>query len=80
MKHLRDFTFDGILPEAAVFDNSSNFLAVTSFDHFDQSKTGGSIDFWRLSKDVNDPTRVEMVKTNYSVPVTRGVHSLVIVR
>ena len=80
LKHLRDFTFDGILPEAAVFDNSSNFLAVTNFDHFDRSKSGGSIDFWRLSKDINDPTRVEMVKTNYSVPVTRGVHSLVIVR
>lgn len=80
LKHIKDFTFDGILPEAAVFDNSSQFLAVTNFDHFEQSKTGGTIDFWRLAKDINDPTRVEMVKTKYSVPVTRGVHSMIIVR
>ena len=80
LKHINNFTFDGILPEAAVFDNSSQFLAVTNFDHFDQTKNGGTIDFWKLCKDVNDPTRAEMVKINYSVPVTRGVHSLVIVR
>lgn len=80
IKHIGNYTFDGILPEAVVFDNSSRFLAVTTFDHYDRSRTGGSIDFWRLAKDVNDPTRAELVKINYSVPVARGAHSLVIVR
>lgn len=80
LKRTGNFSFDGILPESAVFDNSGKFLAVATFDHYDETRTGGSIDFWRLSTDFNDPTRIEMVKTNYSVPVTRGVHSMVIVR
>ena len=75
-----DFPFEGILPEAAVFDNSSRFLAVTCFDHFAGSPAGGSIDFWRISGDYADPKRIELVKTGYSVPVARGPQSMAIVR
>ncbi|NIJ52952.1 lactonase family protein [Dyadobacter arcticus] len=75
-----DFPFDGILPESVVFDNSGRFLAVANFDHYDLKRPAGSIDFWRLTSDYFDPKRVQLVKTNYSVPVTRGVHSMVIVR
>ncbi len=74
------YAFDGILPESVVFDNTSRFLAVTTFDHFDEKRPGGSIDFWRITGDANDPKRTELVKTSYSVPVTRGVHTLVMVR
>lgn len=74
------YAFDGILPESVVFDNSSRFLAVTTFDHYDEQKPGGSIDFWRLAGDAFDPKRIELVRTGYSVPVTRGIHSMVIVR
>lgn len=74
------FAFDGVLPETAVFDNSSRYLAVATFDHFDEQRAGGSVDFWRLATDYYDPRRVELIKTDYSVPVARGVHSLVIVR
>lgn len=80
MIRIKDFAFDGILPEAAVFDNTSKFLAVATFSHYDQKKTGGSIDFWRLTSDYFDPTRIELVKTDFSIPVVRGVHSMVIVR
>jgi DNA-binding beta-propeller fold protein YncE len=75
-----DYPFDGILPEAVVFDNSSRYLAVATFDHYDGRKPGGSIDFWRLTSDYFNPKRIELVKTGYSIPVTRGVHSMVIVR
>ncbi len=75
-----DFAFDGVLPEAAVFDNSSRFLAVTNFTFFDSSRKGSSIDFWRVAGDVFDPNRIELVKMNYSIPVTRGAHSMAIVR
>lgn len=75
-----DFAFDGVLPEAAVFDNSSRFLAVTNFTFFDSSRKGGSIDFWRIAGDFFDPKRTELVKLNYSIPVTRGAHSMAIVR
>lgn len=80
LDRINDFAFDGILPESAVFDNTGRFIAVATFDHYDVKKKGGSIDFWRLTSDYFDPTRVELVKTDYSISVTRGVHSMVIVR
>ena len=74
------FAVDAILPEAAIFDNSSKFVAMTAFDHFDPSKKGGSIIFWRIITDHYNPDRIELVRTNYEVPVTRGAHTIGIVR
>lgn len=74
------FAYDGILPEAAVFDNSSSYLAVANYDHFDDRKEGSSIDFWRLQSDPLDPGNIQLIKTGYTVPVTRGAHSMVIAR
>ncbi len=80
LRRIGDFTYSGILPEAVLFDNSGNYLAVATYDHFDDRRMGGSIDFWRIAGDVQDPFRVELVKTEYSVPVTRGAHSMAISR
>ncbi len=80
LSRVDDFPFDGVLPETAVFDNSSRFLAVTNYSHFDPRKSGGTIDFWRIATDVTNPGRVELVKLDYSIPVTRGPQSMVIVR
>ena len=80
LERVGTYVFDGILPESVAFDNSSRFLAVSTFDHFDEKRPGGSIDFWRIAGDFSDPKRTELVRTNYFVPVTRGVHSMVIVR
>lgn len=80
LERVGDFAFDGVLPETAVFDNSSRFLAVTNFDFFDPSRKGGSITFWRIASDYADPKRAELVKMDYAVPVARGAHSMVIVR
>jgi len=74
------FTYDGILPEAAVFDNSGRYLAVVTYDHFDDRRTGGSVDFWRIQADPLDTSNVQLIKTEHSVPVTRGAHSMVIAR
>lgn len=71
--------FEGIPPEAAVFDGSGKYVAAVTFDHFDDSKPGGAIDFWRVVDDAtSDGPR--LVRTSHSVPVRRGPHSLVIVR
>jgi DNA-binding beta-propeller fold protein YncE len=75
-----DFSYDGILPEAAVFDNSGNYLAVVTYDHFDDRRTGGSVDFWRIQADPLDAANVQLVKTEHSVPVARGAHSMQIIR
>ncbi len=74
------FSYDGILPEAAVFDNSGDYLAVVTYDHFDDRRRGGAVDFWRIQADPLDRTNVQLVKTEHSVPVTRGAHSMAIAR
>jgi hypothetical protein len=71
---------DGILPESAAFDASSRSLAVLSFDHYDDRRKGGSVDFWRIAHDPLDPSRIELVRTEHSVPVARGAHAIVLVR
>ncbi len=46
LERVGDFALDGMLPEMAVFDNSSRYLAATTFAHFDParpSRSGG----WR---------------------------------
>lgn len=74
------FPFDGVLPEAAEFDNSSRMLAVANFDCFDCSPGRGAIDFWRLSRDAANPGRVLLIRGNDSIPVARGPQSMAIVR
>lgn len=78
LNRIADYPFDGILPEAAAFDASSEFLAVANYDHFDDRMPGGSIDFWRIDADPLNPQPM-LVQTRYSVPVTRGPHSMVLV-
>ncbi|MEO1723871.1 MAG: hypothetical protein AAFR84_15890 [Pseudomonadota bacterium] len=74
------FAYDGILPEAAQFDNSSTYLAVATYDHFDDRRAGSSIDFWRIQTDPLDPGNTQLIKTEHSVPVARGAHSMAIAR
>ncbi|MEL6247568.1 MAG: hypothetical protein AAFR15_06090 [Cyanobacteria bacterium J06627_15] len=78
LNSIADYPFDGILPEAAAFDASSQYVAVANYDHFDDRIEGGSIDFWRIDADPLNP-QPTLVQTRYSVPVTRGAHSMVLV-
>ena len=80
LREVGTFNYDGILPEAAVFDNSGSYLAVANYDHFDDRRAGSSIDFWRIQADPLDAANVQLIKTEYSVPVARGAHSMVIAR
>ena len=80
VERVGDFPLNGLLPEAAVFDNTSRFLAVTCFSHFDGAPPEGSTGFWRLGGDYADPRRAELMKLRFSVPVARGPQSMVIVR
>ncbi len=78
LDRIADYPFDGILPEAAAFDKSSQYVAIANYDHFDDRRRGGSIDFWRIAADPLQP-RPMLVQTRHSIPVTRGAHSLVLV-
>ncbi len=74
-----DFLYEGILPEALVFDRSGQYLAVVNYDNFNDAQPGGSVDFWRVvTNDITHPIP-RLVKTNHSVSVTRGAHSMVLV-
>ena len=78
LNRVADYPYDGILPEAAAFDASGEFVAIANYDHFDDRIVGGSIDFWRIATDPLNPKPM-LVQTRYSVPVTRGAHSMVLV-
>ncbi|MBP2833753.1 beta-propeller fold lactonase family protein [Aquimarina sp. U1-2] len=78
LDHLGDFYFQGILPEATVFDADDNYLAVAVYDNFEDTRKGSRIDFWRVVKEAGE--RPFLVKTDHSVPVARGAHSLVLVK
>ncbi len=68
------FAFDGILPEAAVWDASSQYVAVVNYDHLDPSRNGGSIDFWKLVEG-SEPS---LVKLRTSIETPHGPHSIVL--
>ena len=80
LSRVGDYPFEGILSETVLFDNGSRYLATTSFDRFDHRKPGGSIEFWRIAGDAADPTRAELVRTGPSIPVVRGVHTMLLAR
>jgi len=80
MNTLHTTAYDGILPESAVFDNSGQYLAVTTFDHYDHAIPGGSIDFFRVVSDPLNAERKMVMKTRWSVPVARGPHTLQLIQ
>ena len=80
LTRIGDRTFNGVIPEGVVFDNTSRQLAVICFDHFRGRRSGGSVDFWKLGGDFQDPTRTELTPTGVVIDVARGAQSLEIAR
>jgi DNA-binding beta-propeller fold protein YncE len=79
MNVLHTTPYQGILPEAVVFDGSGKYLAVTTYDQYDQSITGGSIDFFEIVSDPLNPENKMIMQTIWRTPVTRGPHSMVLI-
>ncbi len=79
MKHLNTVPYYAILPEMAVFDSSSKYLAVVSSDQYDHSFSGGALDFFKIVKDPLDIERETIVQTRYSVPLQHGAHDLILI-
>ncbi len=75
-----DYPMDGILPESATFDASSKSLAVLSYMITTTTgiKAVRSIS-WRIAHDPLDPSRIEVLKTEHSVPLQRGAHTMMLV-
>lgn len=70
----KEYPFAGILPEDAVFDAESNSIAVAVYQKSGEDfPKQGRIDFWEVQDD-------KLIKTNTELYLTRGVHSLLLVR
>jgi DNA-binding beta-propeller fold protein YncE len=79
MNLLHTVPYDGILPEALLFDSTGDYLAVATFDHYNPAVKKGTIDFFRKVKDPLNPHKPMLMKLRNSIPVTRGVHSMVLI-
>ena len=79
MNVMNTIPYYAVLPEMAVFDASSNYLAVVAFDHYDHSKSGGALDFFKIVNDPLNKERKTLVQTRYSVPLQHGSHDLILV-
>lgn len=69
------YYYDGILPEAAAFDASGQYVAVVNYDQHIGGAEGGSIDFWRVVTG-DEP---KLVQTRTSIQVPHGPHSTTLV-
>ena len=79
MNTVHNYPFDSILPETVVFDSTGEHFAVTTFDHYDHSIKGGAIDFFSIVADPLNSTNKMIMQSRWSVPVTRGAHSMVLI-
>lgn len=70
---IKDYPFEGILPEGAAFDASGDFLAVAVCDYFTPKPEGG-IEFWQ----VFSKPKPGLQQTGYVIDVGRGVHQVLI--
>lgn len=75
METVGTYYYDGILPEAATFDASGQYVAVVNYDQLPGGSEGGSIDFWRVVEG-DEP---KLVQTRSSVAVPHGPHSMQLV-
>lgn len=79
MNEVNTIPYYAVLPEMAVFDTSSKYLAVVAFDHYDHNKPGGALDFFKIVKDPLDNAKETLVQTNYKVPLQHGSHDLILI-
>ncbi|MEM1137755.1 MAG: hypothetical protein AAGI07_18090 [Bacteroidota bacterium] len=80
MTHVSTTPYYAILPEMAVFDATSKYLAVVSSDQYDHTLKGGALDFFQIVKDPLDTNRETLVQTRYTIPLQHGAHDLILVK
>jgi len=71
-----EYEFEGILPKSVEFDRSGKNIAVTVYDYFNYGKHFGGIEFWK----VNQGEKPSLQKQDFKMFLTRGCHSLRIIK
>jgi DNA-binding beta-propeller fold protein YncE len=72
---VKEYPFDGVLPQGLQFDADGKSLAVTLMDQFDLTRRAGSIEFWRVDRENKN-----LERTGFKATVARGVYQLALIR
>ncbi len=78
-KWLSEYHYEGILPEDAAFDKNGENVAIAIYHYGkgeDKLPENGYIGFWNVNRSGSQP---RLKQTGYTIPVTRGLHDLVII-
>ncbi|MEM9137875.1 MAG: hypothetical protein AAGB01_11080, partial [Cyanobacteria bacterium P01_F01_bin.42] len=75
LKNVKEYGFEGLLPEQVTFDATGNSLAVVIFHDREPKPKTGSVEFWNVVQGASP--RLE--RTGYRLDVTRGAHDIVLV-
>jgi hypothetical protein len=67
------YGFEGVLPEAAMFDADGDALAVVIYNERENPMNPGYIEFWNV---IRDDAGVRLERTSVRVPVVRGGHAM----
>ncbi len=71
-----EYGFEGLLPEDAVFDADGKSVAVVIYNYREKSPKKGAIEFWNVIG--GDQPKLE--RTGFKIDVTRGAHSMYLVK
>jgi DNA-binding beta-propeller fold protein YncE len=74
---VREYGFDGMLPQGLQFDADGKSLAITLMDQFDLTRRTGSIEFWRVNTGGQGPS---LERTGFRATVVRGPYQLALIR
>jgi DNA-binding beta-propeller fold protein YncE len=72
---VKEYGFEGLLPEQATFDATGDALAVVIFNDREPNPKTGAIEFWRVIR--GNAPRLE--RTGYKLEVVRGAHDIVLI-
>lgn len=76
---LDEYDYEGILPEDAAFDRNGENVAIAIYQYGkgeDSPPENGYIGFWNVDRSGSQPA---LKQTGYTIPVTRGLHDLVLI-
>ncbi len=73
---LKEYGFEGLLPEQASFDADSKSLAVVIYNYREKSPKTGAVEFWN----VVGGNKPKLERTGFKIDVVRGAHDITLVK
>ena len=68
-----EYFYEGLLPEDAVFDAEGESLAVTIYNYAEEFPEEGVMEFWNVTEEGDRPA---LERTDFTLPVVRGPHTV----